>query len=149
MKNARAAQGWRRPAPWTLPNALLWLATADPLQLPVIPAFQAGRLPSLTLIHSLEAQGGLLSRVVLRLWAADLQLRDGNTQALWVGSAVEERVSRPLSLITITLDWPNATRPREILAQAIAGSRLAWRGPNPWQGAWDGYVLLAREGEPQ
>ena len=149
LENRLQQKGWRSPAPWTMPNALLWLATADPLQLPVIPALQAGRLPSLTLIHSLEGEGGLPSRVVLRLWAADLQLRNGGTQMLWVGSAVEERVSRPLSLITIAVNWPNATHPREILAQAMEGSRLARRGPTTWQGEWDGYVLLAREGELQ
>lgn len=138
--------GWRRPEPWTVSNALAWLASnPDPLKLPTFPNAQGGRLPSLTLIRTPESNGRAASRIVLRLWAANFQLRNGSTLPLWVGSVVEERLYRPLSLFTLSVTQPDANGPRQLLVTTIEGGRLVQRSPFESNGEWDGRVLLARE----
>ena len=138
--------GWRQPEPWTLSNALAWLVSdPNPVKLPVLPGAQGGRLPSLTLIRSPESKESTASRIVLRLWEAGRQLRNGGTDPLWVGSVVEERLYRSLSFITLSLAQPNANGPRQLVANAIEGGQLAQRSLFKPDGNWDGRVLLARQ----
>ncbi|MDE2326397.1 MAG: hypothetical protein KGK13_00910, partial [Rhodospirillales bacterium] len=99
------------------------------------------RMPGLTLIGASDADAN--SRVVLRLWPADHSLRNGISYPLWVGSAVEERISRPLSFVTIAQTNLGVSRPFELLAQSMKGGRLATRDVQ--SGRWDGRVLLAQE----
>lgn len=135
--------GWRRPEPWTPPGALTWLAgVADPLALPVFPHAQAGRMPSLTLIRS-SAAGMPDTRLVLRLWAADREVRNGHPGPLWVGSVVEERLSHPLPLFTVTRTQDTADGPRDALAAVIGTGWLRARDSSGK--GWDGRVLLAQE----
>ena len=65
LQEMLARKGWRTPAPWTWLNALAWLTTtAKPQELPVVPQFASGELPSLTLIlqrDSLSKDGVLCS----------------------------------------------------------------------------------------
>jgi membrane protein DedA with SNARE-associated domain/membrane-associated phospholipid phosphatase len=136
--------GWQPPAPWTLSNALAWLAPdPGPLSLPVLPYLDGGRMPSLTLVHAGPATAD--SRLVLRLWTADLRLTNGHPQPVWVGSVVRERLYHPLSLVTISLAQTDVNEPRQALASAIASGRLAVRPAQAPHSHWDGQVLLAHD----
>ncbi len=138
-------KGWRAPAPWTPPNTLAWLtANADPAALPVVPRLANGRLPSLTLVMPDKSTSNQ-SRFVLRLWTVDLKLTDQTSLPLWVGSVVEERLDRPLSLVTLTITQPGMNAPRDVLAQEVQSGRLAQRSNANMIASWDGRVLLARE----
>ncbi|MGO4622464.1 VTT domain-containing protein [Ensifer sp. 2TAB8] len=96
------AAGWRVPPPWASLQTLGWLSGgASPADLPVVPHLAFGQLPALTLIR-VPGEAKPPSRVVLRLWFADLQVRDGRTSPLWLGSIVEEEFSRPFSLMTVS-----------------------------------------------
>lgn len=141
LKNRLLSSGWQEQERWTTSSALAWLVTADPLKLPVIPSLEAGRMPGLTLVRVSDADAN--SRVVFRVWPADYSLRNGISYPLWVGSAVEERISRPLSFVTIAQTNLDVSRPFELLAQSMTGGRLATRDVR--SGRWDGRVLLAQE----
>jgi membrane-associated phospholipid phosphatase len=134
--------GWRRPPPWSLSSALAWLATADPQKLPVIPSLEAGRMPGLTLIRTNGADAN--SRLVLQLWPTNLRLENRGTVPLWVGSIVEEHISRPLSFVTVVRTSLDVKHPLDILIASIADGRIAKRGSHA--GKWDGRVLLGQEG---
>lgn len=111
-------KGWRTPAPWTPLSTLGWLiANVDPAALPVVPRLASGQLPSLILILQNDAAPNR-SRFVLRLWATDLELTDGTSSPVWVGSVVEERLDRPLSLFTLARTQPDMNTPRQVLAPA-------------------------------
>lgn len=136
-------KGWRAPTPWTPLNSLAWLmANADPATLPVIPHFASGRLPSLTLVHQAASKE---LRLVFRLWPADLELIDGTATPVWVGSVVEERITRPLSLFTLAWTLPDMNAPRNALAGELQSGRLADRSPRTANIGWDGRVLLVRD----
>lgn len=141
LKSRLLSSGWQEPERWTTSSVLAWLVTADPQKLPVIPSLEAGRMPGLTLIRASDADAN--SRVVLRLWPADHGLRNGISYPLWVGSAVEERISRPLSFVTVAQTNLDVSRPFELLARSMTGGRLATRDGH--SGGWDGHVLLAQE----
>jgi undecaprenyl-diphosphatase len=150
LQDVLQRNGWRTSAAWTLLNTLNWLtAQAAPSDLPVIPLFASGRLPSLTLVrpHSADAPNG--SRLVLRLWVVDFELTNGRTMPLWIGSVVEERFYHPLSLVTLTSTQPDANAPRRMLAAVLDGGRLLSRTEGTADADWDGQVLLARHGEKQ
>lgn len=142
-------RGWRAPSPWTALNVLDWLTTkAGPEELPVLPSFAAGRLPSLTLIRRSDDATSVDSRYVLRMWVVDIDLADGRLSPLWTGSVVEERLSRPLSLFTLAWVQPNMNTPLEVLAGALEGGHLVSR-PEGADAHWDGHVLLACECDVQ
>jgi undecaprenyl-diphosphatase len=138
--------GWRLPAPWTSSSALAWLtATAKPVELPVIPQLSSGRLPSLTLVLPDGAAPGD-SRLVLRLWDAGLNLVNGAPSPLWIGSVTQERVERPLSLVSFVSIQDDADTPRGILAGTTGSGRIAHRDVREKDTHWDGAVLLLRAG---
>jgi hypothetical protein len=150
LKDVLQRGGWHAAAAWTPLNALTWLtAPADPGDLPVVPRFASGRLPSLTLVrpYGAAAPGG--SRLVLRLWTVDIELTDGQVVPLWVGSVIEERLRHPLSLFTLASTQPDVNAPRQALAGALDGGRLVSRGQGMTDPDWDGQVLLARPGDGQ
>lgn len=144
LKSKLLSSGWREPERWTTSSALAWLVTSDPQKLPVIPSLEVGRMPALTLIRMNGADAN--ARVVLRLWPADYRLRDGRSYPLWVGSTVEERISRPLSFVTVAATKSDVTRSLDLLASSMTGGRLATRDTHSRE--WDGRVLLAQEGAP-
>jgi undecaprenyl-diphosphatase len=135
-------KGWRLPGTWASPKALGWLAaTTAPVDLPVVPRLSSGRLPCLTLV--LPDNAALDdSRLVLRLWDADLELSDGNPMPVWIGSVVEEHVLRPLSLVSVVSSRPDANTPRDVLAQMFRSGRVAMRPDAETNADWDGGVLL-------
>ena len=140
LETRLAASGWRRSAPLDLHGALAFLAAPDPLALPVVPTLAGGRLPSLILVREDGAAPG--SRLALRLWSTDFGVGD---QPLWVGSVIEERLERPLPLVTFTPAQPGADGPRQAIEGALPA---AWRAPRPDiapRPSWDGQVLLAEE----
>lgn len=142
LKKRLLSSGWQEPEPWTFSSALAWLVTADPQKLPVIPSLEAGRMPSLTLIR--VSDGDAHSRVVLRVWPANHDLRNGISYPLWVGSVVEECISRPLSFVSISETNLDVMRALELLARSMTGGRLVTREER--SGWWDGRVLLAQDG---
>ncbi|WP_414476275.1 VTT domain-containing protein [Microvirga sp. M2] len=142
VEQALQAKGWRRPVPWTLASALDWLAkTDDPLALPIVPVVATGRFPDLTLVHPGESPG---TRVVLRLWPAEVQVGPEHARPLWIGSVVAERLSHPLSQITLIHQLPDVDRPWTILETAVPMMRTVHRN-NP-AGGWDGRVGLVPSG---
>lgn len=142
LRSSLLSSGWQDPERWTTSSGLAWLVTADPQKLPVIPSLEAGRMPGLTLVRVGERDAK--SRVVLRLWPADQSLRNGIAYPLWVGSVVEERISRPLSFVTIAQTNVDVSRAFELLAQSMTSGRLATRD-GVHSGRWDGRVRLAHE----
>lgn len=138
LESRLAASGWRRSAPLDLHGALAFLAAPDPLALPVVPTLAGGRLPSLILVRPDAGAPG--SRLALRIWSTDFTV---GADPLWVGSVVEERLERPLSLVTVTPAQGGADAPRAAVVEALPGAQPAPRpgiAPRP---TWDGQVLLA------
>lgn len=127
-----------------MPNTLVWLtADTDPLTLPVLPYLESGRVPVLTLIHPAEARVSAAARWVVRLWATGLELRNGSTVPIWVGSVVEERFTHPYSLFTLGRMQPDLDGPRDALASALGEVRLVGPAPPVARYEWDRRVLLA------
>jgi len=145
------AAGWHEEAPWTLQGVLLWLAPdADPLRLPVLPRLHNGRAPALIMVHTDAPNRPSNGRLVMRLWASDVALRAGkaNPRPVWVGEVIEERLRRPLGLITLTTAQANADRPRDLLAAALEGAKLVRRQEPTLDRRWDGQVILAPDAAP-
>ena len=137
-------KGWRSPGAWASSKALLWLTTtAAPVDLPVIPRLSSGQLPTLTLVLP-DSAAPDVSRLVLRLWDAGLELTDGNLMPVWIGSVVKERVLRPLSLVSVISSQADANTPRNSLAQMLRSGRIATRFDTKSDDQWDGGVLLLR-----
>jgi membrane protein DedA with SNARE-associated domain/membrane-associated phospholipid phosphatase len=137
------AQGWRDPAPWNGRALLAWLTpNLAAMDLPVAPLLHDGRAPSLILVHP----GPAGSRFVLRLWQSDVDLTAGSAPALplWIGAVREERLHRPLPLVTVSLSQDEVNTPRESLAGLGRESRLLQRNPAAAGAFWDGGVLLLR-----
>jgi undecaprenyl-diphosphatase len=138
-------KGWRTPAPWTPLNALAWLtATSKPAEVPVVPHLASGELPSLALVLENDASANE-SRFVLRIWAVDLELTDGSSTPVWVGSVLEEHFNRPLSMFTLAWTQFDINRPRDAVADAVQFKQLALRKVDITASDWDGRVLLIRE----
>ena len=110
---------------------------------PVVPLFASGRLPDLTLIQSSVPPGPSVSRLVLRLWATDMELQGVEPEPLWTGSIMEERVRHPLSLVTVVSTGTNFNVPRQALARSLGGGSLMSRTGERPNAGWDGRVLLA------
>jgi hypothetical protein len=144
LESDLALKGWHPPAPWTLAGALAWFTPRPgPMDLPTSPYMERGRLPSLTLVHPSDEVGGTSSRLVLRMWATDIDLRDGHLTELWIGSVVEERLGNRFPLFTVAQAQPDANGPRDLLAASLDASRLVPRPDRNSTPVWDGQVLLA------
>ncbi|HAO42898.1 MAG TPA: PA-phosphatase [Afipia sp.] len=139
-------KSWRASAAWGPSSTLTWFTgSADPADLPVVPSLAGGRFASLTLVRPYGATAPAGSRLVLRLWAVDMELTNGQVSPLWVGSVVVERADHPLSLFTLTWTQPDMNAPRSALAAALDGGRLVSRASGSAEADWDGHILLARE----
>jgi hypothetical protein len=146
LQDILQSDGWRAPASWTPVGTLAWLTRqTDPTNLPVVPYPAGGRLPSLTLVRpSGNAAAG--SRLTVRIWAVDFELKNGSHTPLWIGSVVEERLYHPFSLFTLASTQPDMNAPPAILAAALDGGRLFARTDGSADANWDGRILLVREG---
>jgi membrane protein DedA with SNARE-associated domain/membrane-associated phospholipid phosphatase len=148
LKDVLLQKAWRLPEPWTAASTLAWLSgNTDPLILPVIPYLDRGRAPSLVMIHLRDDSAGLKLRVVLRLWESGFELRNGDSQPLWIGSVVEERFGRFMGLFTVVRADPDADSPRQFLAAAFGSGRLVARSVEQSTNTWDGKILLAHDAE--
>lgn len=145
------AAGWTEEAPWSWQGLLLWLAPgADPLTLPVLPRLHEGRTPELLMVRMDPAAPSGTGRVVLRLWSAGAELRDGGgpSRPLWLGAVVEQRLRRPVGLITVAAQRADTNRPRDLLSDALPGATLVRRAPTAGDSQWDGNLLLAEDETP-
>jgi undecaprenyl-diphosphatase len=146
LENILQQDGWGPSIGWTPATALKWLtATTDAAAVPVVPLFSSGRLPYLTFVRSADSTTAASSRLVLRLWATDLRVTNGQTVPLWIGSVIAERIYRPLSLITLVSTQPDFNAPRQALAQSLEGGSLVSRTIEQANAEWDGRVLLAHQ----
>lgn len=144
LESDLAQKGWHPPAPWTLAGALAWFTPRPgPMDLPTSPYMERGRLPSLTLVHQRGELGGTSSRFVLRVWATDIDLRNGHLTELWIGSVVEEQLGNRFPLFTISQAQPDANAPRDLLAASLDAGRLVTRPDHSSTPFWDGQVLQA------
>jgi undecaprenyl-diphosphatase len=147
LQDVLLRKGWHPSTPWAPLTALTWFTgSAAPADLPVIALFASGRLPGLTLVRPHGDVTHADSRLVLRLWAIDLELTNGQAAPLWIGSVVEEHFYHPLALVTLISTQPDMIAPRSALAAALDGGRLVSRVSAGTEADWDGRVLLAREG---
>lgn len=136
------AQGWHQPAPWLSPGALGWLtANALPADLPVVTRLASGRLPALTLAR-VGPDASDRSRLVLRLWPTDIELVGTTRTPLWVGSIVEERLGRHLSLFTSASTGPDMNAGQDVLADQFASGKRVMRAEPTSDWHWDGRILL-------
>jgi undecaprenyl-diphosphatase len=148
LQDVLQRDGWLASTPWTPLSALTWLTTStEPADLPAVPRFASGRLPSLTFVRPDSAATPVGSRLVLRLWAVNLELTNGKTSPLWIGSVVDERFSHPFSLFTLTSAQPDINAPRQVLAGTLDRARFVLRSRGMTSTDWDGQVLLAQQGE--
>ncbi|NEJ90010.1 phosphatase PAP2 family protein [Rhizobium leguminosarum] len=146
LENILQQDGWGPSIRWTPVTALKWLtASTDAAGVPVVPLFASGRLPDITFVRTPGTSVPSGSRLVLRLWATDMELADGQPTPLWMGSVMEERVYRPLSLITLVSTQPDFNAPRQALAQSLTGGSLVSRADEQTNEEWDGRVLLAHQ----
>lgn len=138
--------GWTPPVPWTVSSTLQWLSPAPaPLQLPVVPQMNDGRSALLVLVAP-PSDAASNERWVLRLWRSGVQLVQPGRPAvpLWTGAISQQRLTHPLSLLTLAVDEPDTTRARAQLARQIPGSQVVYRHNVAPASPWDGGVLLAR-----
>lgn len=148
LQDVLLQKGWHTPVPWTPLSTLTWLtAKAAPVDIPVIPSFASGRLPSLTLIQQQGDAVPASSRFVLRMWTVDIGLTNGRPSPLWAGSVVEEHLDRPFALFTLASTKSDVNVPREALTTALDGGRLVSRTDVTAEAGWDGHVLLVRESD--
>lgn len=146
LQDVLRKDGWRPPVGWSLTTAMAWLSpTADAASIPVVPLFASGRLPDLTLIQSSGPPTASAARLVLRLWATDMEMAGVEPKPLWTGSIMEERVDHPLSLITVVSTGSDFNAPRQTLAQSFGGGSLMSRTGERPDAGWDGRVLLAEQ----
>jgi undecaprenyl-diphosphatase len=148
LENNLQKDGWGPSVGWTPATALTWLsASTDPVAIPVVPLFASGRLPDLIFVRSSGASLPAGSRLVLRLWATDMELADRQQTPLWMGSVTEERIYHPLSLVTVVSTQPDFDGPRQALAQSLNGGHLVLRAAEQADEEWDRRVLLARQND--
>jgi membrane protein DedA with SNARE-associated domain/membrane-associated phospholipid phosphatase len=122
IAEALAAHGWARPAAWKSSAALLWLLPSTPIsELPVLPKFDEGQPPALTLVRPIDAH----ARTVLRLWhVADGTDESRSRLPIWGGILTTERSRPEWGLIAVTRTLPGAPEPARTLAE-IHGERTA------------------------
>ena len=148
VREQLVSHGWRVPLPWSAATLMLWLdVTRTARELPVVSAVHDGRFPELTLLYEISDQPS--KRLIVRLWSSDTTLGD-TTQPIWLGAVTQERLSQPFGGFNLVIDEAVFNRPRDVLAQSLAG--VEWRVAIRTRDLavakqaveWDGKVLLAR-----
>ncbi|HMA30653.1 MAG TPA: VTT domain-containing protein [Casimicrobiaceae bacterium] len=135
-----SAAGWRRPAPWGVRTALLWLLPSTPVdELPVLPKFHRGQPPGLTLLYPIDAH----TRATVRLWqVADVtagakaggsasaaadgsggQEQDGPVP-LWVAMVTIERAQVAYRLLETIRTSTDFAMPARLLAATLRGVQV-------------------------
>ncbi len=143
-------QGWAPPPKLTLVNMLLWLKPHPRIgELPVLPQVHDGHYERVLLVHKTGTPG---RQLVLRLWRANVALRDGPANAsLWIGYVTYQVIKEPLVFLSLPLSEKEFDQPLQRLKVYLEG--LKWRAAQRKAGAvrraerqvrWDGQVLLAQ-----
>ncbi len=136
--------GWQAPPAWNLGTSLNWLSTDNPVDLPVVPSFNSGRLPALVLTEPVT--GDAKARLIFQVWPADVQIEGKTIEPLWIGSVVEQKIMRPFSLISYPATTSDLKQPSDPLLSAFPDAQRVTR-PKAISagsaGSWNGEVLLA------
>ena len=143
-----AAHGWLEPPPWTLASALTWLETgADLSELPVLTRLHDGQPARLILIRTEPNANGPPERLILRIWRSpvEIDVADGRSYRLWLGSAVEQRLYRVGSFLTFGRAEHDENAPGARLEAELQPVRLVQRGVGVDRWGWNGWVLLAHD----
>ncbi len=144
LEGQLAEHGWRRAPPLDGRRLLASFQADPPLaELPVYPQLHEGFPEALVLVRE-DGRGG---RWVLRLWATGLRLRQRGP--VWQGYVARQRLSQPLGFLAVPRTEPGFDEPRAVLHASLKGLQWRWarREMRPPPGiAWDGRVLLVREG---
>ncbi|HKO08007.1 MAG TPA: VTT domain-containing protein, partial [Alphaproteobacteria bacterium] len=143
-----AEHGWVEPPPWTLASALTWLETgADLSELPVLTRLHDGQPARLILIRTEPNANGLPERLILRIWRSpvEIDVADGRSYRLWLGSAVEQRLYRVGSFLTFGRAERDENAPGARLEAELKPVRLVQRGVGVDRWGWNGWVLLAHD----
>ena len=143
LKAALLAHGWQVPVAWNLSSSAEWLlpdAKADAL--PVLPHLENGRAEALLMIKTgQDVPHG--QRLIVRVWPSGTVLTDaGNTQPLWIGTVVAEKIEHLKPLGTLVDEQDSVDVPMQDLKSALPGTQPEARippGPN-----WNGEVLLGQ-----
>ncbi len=144
-------QGWQQPASLSFVTALYWLSASATIdQLPVLPQVHDGWHESLVLVRDSGSPG---RRVVLRLWAAhvDLNTRDEETLPLWVGNVSYYQRVKLVPYFAMAATGEDFIAPQTVVREDVTGldARVVTRSlaevkAAPQTPAWDGSVLLIR-----
>ena len=145
LKDTLLRNMWRAPAPWSVLNTLSWLKPHVVVDaLPVLPKLHDGRLPALTLIKVRDNLPFGASRIVLRLWDSNVRLMtvSGTPRQLWIGEAVAESVSRPMSLISIARTMRKFDAPLTVFTGSMEPDTFVMRRRKAATSGWNGQVVL-------
>ncbi|MGO8868932.1 MAG: VTT domain-containing protein [Alphaproteobacteria bacterium] len=143
-----AEHGWVESPPWTLASALTWLETgADLSELPVLTRLHDGQPARLILIRTEPNANGPPERLILRIWRSpvEIDVADGRSYRLWLGSAVEQRLYRVGSFLTFGRAERDENAPGARLEAELQPVRLVQRGVGVDRWGWNGWVLLAHD----
>ena len=143
-----AEHGWVEPPPWTLASALTWLETgADLSELPVLTRLHDGQPARLILIRTEPNANAPPERLILRIWRSpvEIDVADGRSYRLWLGSAVEQRLYRVGSFLTFGRAERDENAPGARLEAELQPVRLVQRGVGVDRWGWSGWVLLAHD----
>jgi membrane protein DedA with SNARE-associated domain/membrane-associated phospholipid phosphatase len=141
------AQGWQQPPSLTLQSLLNWIANAaDTSTIPVLNRLHDGHPAKLILIFPEPDHPRYRSRLILRVWRANVVLgADGKEYPLWVGAVVQQRLYRVASLFTLGLAYRDLDAPRPLVVHSFAPARLVYRQTGAARFGWDGWLLLAHD----
>jgi membrane protein DedA with SNARE-associated domain/membrane-associated phospholipid phosphatase len=121
---ALAAAGWQRPAPWRSAATLLWLLPSTPIgELPVLPKFDHGQPPALTLLRPLDSR----TRIAIRLWRVAEAADDAASRRVpvWAGFVATEQSRSEWGLIAVARTVPQPPAAAQALADAVRGRHFA------------------------
>lgn len=136
------ARGWQAPVPIEIASVLRWLTPSPSLnELPVLPQVHDGRQEALIRVLP-ESADSSDTRLVLRLWPADVVLEPGKVP-VWLGSLSRQRIAKTIGLLQVPRSEPLGDQELSPLVPFLDGRewRLARRA-EPASSDWDGAVLL-------
>ncbi len=128
LRTTLEAKGWVHAPSWNRAGIASWFGSkATPLELPVVPALNGGRLSGLTMIEPSVNQNHSDTRRILRLWPADIDIVGQKTVPLWLGSIIEERLYHPASLFTLVWTPERGGSPVDSLLETLSSPQSVTR----------------------
>ncbi len=99
LSNALAPHGWQPAVGVGLATASAYLrGSTIATQLPVLPRFNDGRAPVLSLVRPAGVRG---ERKLLHIWASSVVLSDRDARPILVGAILFDRLFHPLPFLTL------------------------------------------------